>query len=115
MTLDSCDDGLVQVTATDAGKMRYLVHGIGILQIQILHDNRNLPLQFQLVPLLEIQTRSVDYGQENPVESGFAYLDARAIDSLRSFCTFLQEFVHGLSLVRIGGWGYVGSVHDKSK
>ncbi len=56
---------------TDKNGATDLTHGVGVVAVQILHDVRNLPLQFEFATFLEVQSRGVDYGKKDAIETGF--------------------------------------------
>ena len=81
----------------------HLAQRISILLVDILQNTRNLPLKVQLPVLTEIQSRGVDDGQQNPIVSGFADLNAGSFDVLRASGGAANEVVNGYPLFRSCG------------
>lgn len=96
-TYAQCDVRGVQLNA-------HLAEGIGKLGIHVLHNGSNLTLQGQLVTLLKVQPRRVNYRKKKSVIFGFAYLYASSVNVACGFGSAVEEVVNRDALLwrRIG-------------
>ena len=86
-------------SGTGAATKTHLTHSISILHIHILDYPRHLALQLQLLSFSKVQSRCVNNGKQDPVESGFTNLHTRRANALCGFACPLEETVNDSFLV----------------
>ena len=65
--------------------MTYLTEGICKLSIHIFYNARDLTFELQLVSVLKVKARGVDYREEQSVVLGLADLHAGGLDAFGAF------------------------------
>ena len=98
---------------TTREKHTYLAERVRELRIEVLHDGGHLPLELELVALLEVEPGRVDDGEQEAVVLALADLDARRLDGLRALRRAAQEALHDRLLVRGRSGGDVRGVEDE--
>jgi hypothetical protein len=100
---------------TDKNGATDLTHGVGVEAVQILHDARNLPLQFELVTVLEVQSRGVDYGKKDPIETGLMYIYRGGVNARGCLDATAHETVKGRALFSSGSGRDVRGVKQETQ
>ena len=93
----------------------HLAQRVCELRIQVLDDRRDLALQLELVPLLEVQPWGVDDGQQEAVVLALADLYAGGLYALRLLWRTAQEALHRRFLVCGGGRRDVRGIQEQSE
>ncbi len=56
-------------------------HSVGVKPVDILHDARHLPLQFELTTILEVQAGSIDHRKQHAVKTGLVDIYGSGLDA----------------------------------
>lgn len=92
-----------------------LAHSIGVKPVEILHDARHLPLQFELTTPLEVQAGSINHRKQHAIETGLVDIYSSGLDAGGSLDAAAHKAVVRRALFGGGGGGNVCCVEKKAQ